>query len=98
MDHSELWDEQKKFMDRTGRSRAKEADKNGSLRFADDYRSRSRSKGISWNNVTDDLRARSRNRCDKCEDERREKEQIKLVNGYIGFSFFSFIHLNAGGV
>ena len=95
MNYWQLWDEKEEFMDRHSRSRAREADRNRALGRGGNYRSRSRSRGrsIGRDNMNDIPRDGSCDRYGRYEDERKNKEQVKFVNGYIGFSFL--IHLYA---
>ena len=65
-------------------SRARETDKNIALGHGGNYRLRSRSKGRSRSrdDINDIPRDRSCDRYARYEDERKNKEQVKFVNGY----------------
>ena len=77
MEHWESWDKKKEYLNRTSRSREREADKIRALEHVEFRRCRSRSRGRSIDNVRHISRDRSRNRCEKYENERRKKEQVK---------------------
>ena len=74
VEHWESWDEKKEYLNENSRSRKRKADKIRALRHAEFPRSRSTSRGRSIDNFRDIQRDRSRERCGKYKDERKNKE------------------------
>ena len=77
IEHWELWDEGEEYLNRNSRSRERESDKIRALRHVEFRRNPSRFRGRSIDNFRDVSRDRSRDRCGKYEDERRNKEHVK---------------------